>query len=115
MLFDAGPININPNVVYWLIDDDSVLGDVTAGTANLDVTFDIGGTTIRPYLGAGVGIFYIDTDLGGDETEVLGNLIGGVGFHLDFLKPYAQIKYSRSLEGDGDDGDELALTVGLRF
>jgi len=109
MLFDAGIVNINPNIEYWLVDD------VTAGTANLDVTFDFGSSTVKPYVGAGIGLFYVDDDFG-SETETLGNLIGGVQFDLDFLKPYAQVKLSRSLEdNDGGDNDEVALTVGLRF
>lgn len=110
MVFDAGIVNINPNIEYWLIDD------VTAGTANLDVTFDFGGSTVKPYVGAGIGLFYVDDDFFGSETETLGNLIGGVQFNLDFLKPYAQVKLSRSLEDNtGGDNDEVALTVGLRF
>lgn len=105
-LFPVGPVNINPNVEYWLVDNQ------TAGTANLDVTVDFG-TTVKPYAGAGVGLSYIDTDFG-DSTETIGNLIGGVQLDLDFLKPYAQAKYTRSLE-NSDSGHEWALTVGLRF
>ena len=108
VLFDVGIVNLNPNIEYWLVDD------VTAGTANFDVTFDIGGARIRPYLGAGVGLFYVDDDVFGSDTETIGNLIGGVAFNLDFLKPYGQLKYTRSLEDD-DGGDDLALTIGLRF
>ncbi len=114
VLIDLGVVNLNPNIEYWITDDDAILGDVTAGTANFDVTVDFGSSRIKPYVGAGVGLFYVDTDLGGSDTETLGNLIGGVQFDLDFLKPYAQAKYSRSLE-DGDAGHEWALTVGLRF
>lgn len=110
MLVDLGVINLNPNVEYWLLDED----DVTAGTANLDVTVDFGSSRVKPYAGAGVGLFYVDDDFAGSETETLGNLIGGVQFDLDFLKPYAQAKYSRSLE-DSDSGHTWALTVGLRF
>ena len=110
VLFDLGTVNLNPNIEYWLADD------VTAGTANLDLTIDFGQSNIRPYIGAGVGMFYVDDDFGDNETELLGNLIGGLSFNLDFLKPYAQVKYSRSLEDDdGGDNDEIALTVGLRF
>ena len=113
LVFDLGRINVNPNVEYWLIDEDT---DVTAGTANLDVTLDLGGARFKPYVGAGVGLFYVDSDFAGDNTELLGNLLGGVGFDLDFLKPYAQVKYSISLEeGGGDDNDEIAFAVGLRF
>lgn len=111
VLFDIGALNINPNLEYSLADN------VTAGSANLDVTFDILKTArVTPYLGAGVGLWYVDDDLGDNTTDVLGNLIGGVGFDLGFLKPYAQVKYFRQLEdnGGGKD-DDLALTVGLRF
>lgn len=109
VLIDIGSMNLNPNIEYWLVDD------VTAGTANLDVTFDIGGARIQPYLGAGVGLLYVDDDFFGDTTEVLGNLIGGVNFNLDFLKPYGQVKYSRILEDQDGDNDEIALAIGLRF
>lgn len=110
MLFDIGAININPNIEYSLADD------ITAGSANLDVTFDIGNfARVTPYLGAGVGLWYVDNDLGDNTTDVLGNLIGGVQFDLDFLKPYAQVKYFRLLEDENDGGDDLAFTIGLRF
>jgi hypothetical protein len=116
LLFETGRVNFNPNIEYWLIDEDDVGGDITAGTANFDVTFDLGGASFRPYLGAGIGLFYVDTDLGDNDTELLGNLIGGIAFDLDFLKPYGQVKYSQSLEDtDDDDGDELAFVIGLRF
>jgi len=108
MLFDLGSININPNIEYWDVDNG------TEGTANLDVTWDFGSSRVKPYVGAGVGMLYVDPDLGSSNTETLGNLIGGVQFDLDFLRPYAQAKYSRSLEND-NSGHEWALTVGLRF
>lgn len=110
-LFDIGSVNINPNIEYALDDD------ITSGSANLDVTIDIGSfSRVTPYLGAGVGLWYVDADGGDNTTELLGNLIGGVQFDLDFLKPYAQVKYFRLLEDDDDDaGDDIAFTVGLRF
>lgn len=111
MLFDIGALNINPNIEYSLADN------ITSGSANLDVTFDIGQfSRVSPYIGAGVGLSYVDDDFGDNRTDVLGNLIGGVSFDLDFLKPYAQVKYFRVLEDvDGEASDDLALTVGLRF
>jgi hypothetical protein len=112
VLFNVGAININPNIEYWLVDNE----DVTAGTANLDVTFDLARLSrVSPYVGAGVGLLYVDDDFGGAETETLGNLIGGLNVNLDVLKPYAQIKYSRSLESSEGDSDDIALTIGLRF
>jgi opacity protein-like surface antigen len=111
LVFDIGAININPNIEYSLAED------ITAGSANLDVTFDIGNfNRVSPYLGAGVGLWYVDDDFGDNTTDVLGNLIGGVQFDLDFLKPYAQVKYFRLLEdNDGGAEDDLAFTIGLRF
>ena len=110
MLFDLGAVNINPNLEYVLDDE------ITAGTANLDVTFDVGQfARVRPFLGAGVGLQYVDDDFGDNTTEPLFNVLGGVAFDLDFIKPYAQVKYFRLIEGDNGNDDELALTVGLRF
>jgi hypothetical protein len=111
LLFDLGAVNLNPNIEYLLADD------VTAGSVNLDLTVDIGRfSRVTPYVGAGVGLWYVDDDFGDNTTDVLGNLIGGVQFDLDFLKPYAQVKYFRILnDEDGGGGDDLAFTVGLRF
>lgn len=111
MLFDLGAVKINPNLEYSLADE------VTAGTANFDVTFDVANIgSVTPYIGAGVGLAYTDTDLD-TQTDVLGNLIGGVSWNLEFLKPYAQVKYFRVLDNDGggDAEDDIALTIGLRF
>ena len=110
VLIDAGTININPNIEYMLAEN------TTAGTANLDITVDIGRFgSFAPYIGAGVGVLYVDDDFGDDETDIVGNLIGGIGFNFDFLKPYAQLKYFRTLEADAGDADDFAITIGLRF
>lgn len=111
MVYDLGAVNINPNIEYSLADD------ITAGTANLDITVDILKIgSITPYIGAGVGMSYVDDDLSSTRTDVVGNVIGGVSFNFDFLKPYAQVKYFRILDNeDGDADDDIALTVGLRF
>ena len=110
-LFDIGVVNINPNIEYSLADD------ITAGTANLDVTFDVFNIgNITPYVGAGVGLAYADTDAIGTQTDIVGNVIGGVSFNFEFLKPYAQVKYFRVLENEeGEAADDIALTIGLRF
>lgn len=112
VLFDAGVLNVNPNIEYSLAEN------VTAGTANLDVTFDIlRFASVSPYIGAGLGLAYVDDDFFGSQTDIVGNLIGGVSFDLDFLKPYAQVKYFRMLDEDnrGTASDDVAFTIGLRF
>lgn len=111
LVFDIGAVKFNPNVEYSLADD------VTAGSANLDFTYDlvhIG--NITPYVGAGVGMSYLDNDIT-TQTDILGNVIGGVSFNFEFLEPYAQLKYFRVLDDDngGDAEDDIALTVGVRF
>lgn len=110
-IFDVGAVNINPNIEYSLADD------ITAGSANLDFTFDVVSLgNITPYIGAGVGLAYVDTNVVGTNTDIVGNLIGGVTFNLEFLEPYAQVKYFRVLEDEeGEAGDDIALTIGLRF
>jgi len=111
VLFDAGILNINPNIEYSLEDD------VTAGSVNLDLTMDIGRfSAVAPYVGAGVGLLYVDDEIGGETTDPVFNLIGGVGLKLATLTPYAQVKYFRLLEDEETrDSDEIALTIGLRF
>jgi len=113
MLFDVGAINVNPNIEYSLAED------VTAGSANVDVTYDLANiASFTPYVGAGVGLSYLDTDTASTSTDIVGNLIGGVTFHLSTLTPYAQVKFLRVLdksENGADAEDDIALTIGLRF
>ena len=110
VVFDTGVLNVNPNIEYSLEDN------VTAGTVNLDVTLDVARfSTITPYVGAGVGLLYVDDEAGGDETDLVGNLIGGIAFNFDFLEPYAQLKYFRTLDDDDGKSDDFAVTIGLRF
>lgn len=109
VVLDAGVLNINPNIEYILADE------FTSGTANLDVTIDIGKfSSLTPYVGAGVGLLYVDDEIGGAETELIGNLIGGITLDLASVKPYAQLKYFQSLEND-DGGDDFSVAIGLRF
>jgi opacity protein-like surface antigen len=112
MLFDLGALNLNPNIEYSLADD------VTAGSANLDLTCNVASIgSFTPFLGAGIGLSYVDNDVD-TRTDILGNLIGGVSWNLQTLKPYAQVKYFRVLDNDSGSGeadDDIALTIGLRF
>jgi hypothetical protein len=108
VLYDLGSIKVNPNLEYSLQDN------VTAGSANIDLTVDLVQiATLRPYVGAGVGLAYVDPNLGSSETNAVGNLVGGVAFKLAVLKPYVQLKYSRRLENGSND--DVSFAVGLRF
>jgi hypothetical protein len=108
LLYDLGAFNLNPNLEYSLADN------VTAGSVNVDLTVDVFQlSALRPYVGAGVGLAYVDPDLGTSDTTIVGNLIGGISFDVATVKPYGQIKYSRRLENGHDD--DLSFAVGLRF
>lgn len=108
LLVDLGALNLNPNIEYSLADN------VTAGSANLDLTVDILQlSAVRPYVGAGVGLAYFDPDLGTSTTNVVGNLVGGIVVDLAMVKPYGQVKYSRRLENGSDD--DISFAIGLRF
>jgi hypothetical protein len=108
LLVDLGALNLNPNIEYSLADN------VTAGSANLDLTVDILQlSALRPYVGAGIGLAYVDPDLGTSTTNVVGNLVGGIVVDLAMVKPYGQVKYSRRLENGSDD--DISFAVGLRF
>ena len=97
----------NPNIEYMLNTDEGTLV-----TGNADVLYMFSRSRLQPYVGAGLGVLFTDSDFGGSETDILANAIGGIRFNLDFLEPYVQLKYFRVFDGGGDD---LALTVGLRF
>jgi opacity protein-like surface antigen len=111
LLIDLGRLNINPNVEY------EIDQDVTAGSGNIDLTYDLGTFgRLSPYVGAGVGLRYLDDEVGTTETDLVGNLIGGIGFQFASLKPYAQVKYFRVIEDENNRGaDDVSVAVGLRF
>jgi len=110
--FDLGTLSVIPNLEYSLAED------VTAGSGNIDVTWDlirIGRAT--PYVGAGVGLWYSDNGITETRTDIVGNIIGGLSLDAGAFEPYAQVKYFRFLDNqeDGDAEDDVALTIGLRF
>lgn len=103
-----GPVRLIPNIEYVLTDnsDDTVL------LGSVDLTYEFGRSAIKPYVGAGLGALYTDSDFG-DNTESLFNVVGGLKWDLSFIKPYAQVKYFKLF--DSSDADDIALTVGIRF
>lgn len=107
--WDAGVLTFNPNIEYLLTDNDQ-----TALTGNFDLLYNFGQAAWKPYVGGGVGVMYVDDDFFGDSTEGLFNVIGGIKWDLDFLQPYAQVKYFKLFDDDVE-GDDIAFTVGLRF
>jgi hypothetical protein len=121
--WDMGNWTFNPNIEYVLADnDDFGVDDVTLLTGNFDVVYNFGSSSFRPFVGAGLGVSYfsVEDEFLGDfnETDPLVNAIAGVKWDLDFLTPYAQLKYFRLLDDDDEGettGDDIALVIGLRF
>ncbi|MBV8517829.1 MAG: hypothetical protein JO197_10560 [Acidobacteria bacterium] len=111
LLVDLGSVNLDPNVEYSLDDD------VTAGSANIDLTVDVVQIgRIRPYVGAGIGLSYLDDNSGASQTDTVGNLIGGLTLDAGSLRPYVQAKYFRTLDNNGGPANhDWALTIGLHF
>jgi hypothetical protein len=121
--WNTGNWTWNPNIEYVLTDnEDFGVDDVTLVTGNFDVLYNFGSSAVRPYVGGGLGVSYfkVEDDFLGDfdETDPIVNAIAGVKWDLDFLTPYAQVKYFRLLNDD-DDGeeasDDIAFVIGLRF
>ncbi|MCM2270192.1 MAG: hypothetical protein NDJ75_08820 [Thermoanaerobaculia bacterium] len=95
----------NPNVEFVFADARDKI------SANFDFHYDFR-TGQDYYLWAGAGAAVINTEgLGGrdDETDAGLNLLGGIGWRVDGMTPYAQLKVVLS------DDSELVAAVGIRF
>ncbi len=103
---------------------------------NLLVDFDTG-TAITPYLGAGLGVAFVDQDIvyggapvniSGDDTVFSGQLIAGASYELrDGLSLFGDVRYIRDfgvegtrtspalVSGTDTDFDTFTANFGLRF
>ena len=95
----------NPNVEFIFADErDGISG-------NFDFHYDFV-TTGDYYVWAGGGLAIINTEGPGgqdDETDAGANLLGGIGWRLRGVTPYAQLKVVLS------DDSEVVAGVGVRF
>jgi hypothetical protein len=95
----------NPNVEFVFADERDKIA------ANLDFHYDFR-TGQEYYLWAGAGAAVINTEgFRGrdDETDAGLNLLGGIGWKVEGMTPYAQLKVVLS------DDSELVAAVGIRF
>jgi hypothetical protein len=95
----------NPNVEFVFADERDKI------TANLDFHYDFR-TGQEYYLWAGAGAAVLNTagPRGRDaQTDAGLNLLGGIGWKVDGMTPYAQLKVVLS------DDSELVAAVGIRF
>ena len=116
----------------------NVDGDISSTSIYANILYDIKtGSKITPYVGAGVGVSFIDSSIayGGapvriddDDTAISAQLIAGAAYKIsDTLDLTLDARYSRafsvelsrvSLGGTAiveDDFDNLSLNLGLRF
>lgn len=96
-------IAVNPNFEWIFVDHGNSF------TLNLDGLFTVLPIPLMdPYVGAGIGTFYIDPDGGDSKSDFAFNLIAGASFNVP-LKPYVQIKYIIT------DNNTFVLAGGVRF
>lgn len=95
----------NPNVEFVFADERDKI------SANFDFHYDFR-TGQDYYLWAGLGPAVINTEGPrghDDETDAGLNLLGGIGWRVEGMTPYAQLKVVLS------DDSELVAAVGIRF
>jgi hypothetical protein len=95
----------NPNVEFVFADERDRI------TGNFDFHYDFRVTSdYYLWAGGGAAILYTDGDGGrDDETDAGLNLLGGIGWRLSGMTPYAQLKVILS------DDSEVVAAVGVRF
>lgn len=115
------PIQLSGAFDYYFADD-VVIG--TEEVSQTIFTVDLNGHymiptegAIAPYAGAGIGItsvsFDIDTpigNVGGDDTDIGLNLVGGIEFQAGSVRPFAQGQFTV-----GGDFDRFGITGGILF
>lgn len=92
----------NPNIELVFVDD----GDLA--TFNADFHYDFK-TGTRTLVWAGGGLAVVYENFVESETDLGGNVIGGVGWNVGEVLPYVQVK---ALLGDRDD---FVVMGGIRF
>lgn len=103
------PVVIQPGVDYFFVGD-----DVTLLQFDLNALYDISGgpaEPFTPYVGAGLGIRYINIDAI-DESETDGglNLLAGARFNtMTRLRPFVQARITI------EDGTSVAVMGGILF
>jgi hypothetical protein len=95
----------NPNIEFVFADRRDRV------SANFDFHYDFRRTgDYYVWAGAGLAVIRLDDDrFDDDETDLGANLLGGVGWRLEGMTPYAQLKVVVA------DDSEFVAGVGIRF
>ena len=98
-------LRFQPNLLYWR---SAELRDVNP---NLDVAYRVGHSpSVSPYVGAGLGLNFVDEDRpGGNSTDAGMNLLGGVRFAGDGHDLFVEARHTMS------DVSRTAVTAGITF
>jgi len=100
-----GPVTVIPNAEYVFLSGGSTY------TLNVDGTLNVLPLGVATgYVGAGLGVFTVNPDVGDSNTDSAVNLIAGAGLNAIKFKPFGQLKL---IVKDGDD--PLVLAFGIRF
>lgn len=97
-------------------DDDSIRFFRVAG----DVVYNWEGGTVHPFVGAGLGIYFLQQrengeNVGDSETKLGGTLFGGAEFFLNnTVSVKGEARYHLISNVDTYNPDGLALTIGLK-
>lgn len=91
-----GRYAIQPSAEIQIIGDDaSELAGSTRVQGSLDLIAEVPTAVVTPYLGAGLALFYRDSDRFSADGGVGGNLFAGVSLGRESgLRPFVQVRYS---------------------
>ena len=96
-------IAVVPNFEWIFVDH------ANSYTLNVDGLFNVLPIPLMdPYIGAGIGTFYVKPDEGNSKNDFVFNLIAGASFNVA-INPFAQIKYVIT------DNSTWVIEGGIRF
>lgn len=113
------PVTFNGVFDYYFVDDPGDTGlSIFTVDFNALYMFGVDNQAFTPYAGGGLGITRVSQDeftvggrtVGGSNTEVNLNIIGGAEFPLESFTPFVQAQF-----GIGGDYDRFNIAGGLLF
>jgi hypothetical protein len=84
---DSVELQIDPSLAYYFVESATVLHMAVS----FPFEFRLQDSTLRPFVGGGLSLFYVHENHNGDLRPRL-NLIGGLAFALEALKPFFELR-----------------------
>lgn len=111
------PVGLRADVMYHTLES-SANSDINLNTlaGTLNAMFDMGGMMAAPYLTAGIGIYNLDIDVEGVDSETDFGLNGGAGikFNLSGFNTFLEARYHHIFT-EGDATSLIPITFGIMF